>query len=201
MEEVKCLCFIHVTSEVDQSSPPPPHTLSEDTATRLIPLICAFPKLRDVCALSEGGYTYGPDDCTGPDNHREIFESLINHILGACKAGAMPKSLDWLCGIIDHMTCPNHDGSEIQGLPCRKCRDICKYFPMEHLLNAEPSTGVLCLSELEVYRLLAERQHPKKLFEKNSPIFCQVLWKWRSIFCASAKIDGPIKEKPLSRNC
>ena len=174
VEELNCSCLIKLKTgplHADDDIPPPPetpHTLSEDTATRLVPFICAFTKIHTVMAMSEG-YFYEDDGCTGPENHREIFEALIKHILGAYKAGAMPRHLDWLCGIIDAMACPKVHHTGLQSSPCRRCQQICKYFPWRNLCAVDVEPGLLCLSQLEMYTLLTKRPDSQQLFEEKTP--------------------------------
>lgn len=88
--------------------------LCPDTVGRAVFFAASFPKVERVVV---GGYNFGPNVwigiqhvwynpmfCIAPQNHRDMFDTLVKGFFGALKAGLFPHVTS-IGGVIDHTGC------------------------------------------------------------------------------------------------
>ena len=174
--------------------------LCAETAAILVQFLSQFPSLEDASAgRIEGPYEieydelfhYQEDRCIGPQNHVGIFRNIITEACNAYRSGSFSSKM-MLHGIVssfDHhspVSCPGYDDGHERRCPL--CVDICRSFPLEHvvymdtkslyeddsfneLIGSEPCNyskmkGALCLSHEERIEIIACRPGGRDLLAK-----------------------------------
>ena len=167
-EVVNILCLLEGTGEMEADRESEEYTISRAAASRIPTFISSFSRLKTSflggALLEEGQPTnvgYGGHRCVGPDNHREVFRSLIDSLFGAFKTGALRREVElpglawslqdaWPCTKTSH----DHDTN-----PCQRCQDCVQYLPLEDSVYATMYKWPinLCLNADAIWRLLSER--------------------------------------------
>ena len=146
------------------------YRISSDVATRIPYFLLTFPKLCDVFVGGIRRKCYDSNYCDEPSNHKEIFRGLVDACLGALKVGSFPASLRSLKGISDvvqHSRDSCERRVEDPANPCTRCRDLCKYFPIEDAFVHDFDDS-LCLPVTETYKILRTREGYQDMIDEDN---------------------------------
>jgi hypothetical protein len=170
-EVVNILCLLEGTGERDEAHEIEffeEFTISETASTRTPTFISSFPKLKSSFlggVLLQAGQAnkvrYDRDECVGPDNHRDIFRSLVRSLFGAFKTGALRREvelIDLAWSLRDAWSCAE-DSRDSDTNPCQRCRNCIQYLPLEDIIYASvyKQTALFCLNADIIWRFLLER--------------------------------------------
>ena len=129
--------------------------LSADTATRSVPFLIAFPKLkraylggffRDTGEEEWFKYPYRYSSCREPEDHLSVFRGLVDHLCGAFRSRSLSPSL-YLNGVFEvgQLNCYEDKKSNNEGREeCRRCWNTATSFPPELVLETKRK-NCLCL--------------------------------------------------------
>ena len=164
--EVNVLCLVSEIDEDDEENTD--DQISMDTVARVIPFLASFPSLARVFLgglyLESDGvwgrYKYNIDDCKEPRDHRGIFKTLIQVIIGGFQSKSLPQSLR-LGGILDgiagaQLECAKN-GREDPDHPCQLCRHVLSSFPLPSLLTPVSRHNSFCVSHVDRIRDILRR--------------------------------------------
>ena len=111
-------------------------TLSVGTATRSVPFLISFPKLKRVYF---GGIwrrpgnenwskvPYSHFDCREPEDHLSIFQGLVDHLCGAFQSRSLSPSLR-LKGVLEEDQFECYETGRADGHRCRRCLEHSHFF-------------------------------------------------------------------------
>lgn len=143
------------------------YTFSRDAATRIVPFLIGFLKLKALFAggLSEDAKCRGYQYCSRPENFRDLYRGLIDAFCGAFKAGMLTQQIVSLRGISDCTWRVREcsDRREDHANPCKWCRDICTYFPLRDVI----STINVCLSDIDRFKVMSKRQGCQRFLQSE----------------------------------
>ena len=162
VSEINILSLVTTTEDGDEDAE---DTLSVGTATRSVPYLTSFPKLKRVFL---GGLFRDPDDgkwiffrywhssCREPEDHLTVFRGLVEHLCGAFQSRSLSPSLH-LEGVldVDQLVCRAYD--EGDGRRCRRCWNAATFFPPSLVLHSVPKNNCLCLPYSDRIEALASR--------------------------------------------
>ena len=149
--------------------------LCPDTVGRAAFFAASFPRVEHILV---GGYNFGPNVWTGvphvcynpqyciaPQNHEDMFDLLVKGFCGALKAGLLPHVTS-IGGVIDHTRCCAlvDDLERDPDVAC-DCEDICRFFPMENVMNRSRTH---CLDISTFFDIVGERNRGLKNFRANA---------------------------------
>ena len=165
VERVNILCFIEFSR--DGTSTSIRSTLSSDAATRIIPYLSAFPKLKQVLV---GGYmivggigrkrAYHPNTSAiglpslNSRENRLLFGGLVDAFCGAFKTMMIPKDID-LIGLprpLSAIRQCNHPARRRNSPACQWCRDFCANFPLDTVYSV-----TVCISDEDRFGIMMNR--------------------------------------------
>ena len=171
VRELNILCLL---KSADSSTNMLSCDLCPDTVGRAVFFAASFPKVERILV---GGYnfvlnaffgipqvSYNPRNCVAPQNHQDIFDTLVKGFCGALKAGLFPHvtSID---GVIEHNgCCALVDGVRDAEVAC-DCQDICRFFPMENVMNR---SRIHCLDVSTFFDIVGERNRGLTNFRSNA---------------------------------
>ena len=171
VRELNILCLL---KSADSSTNMLSCELCPDTVGRAVFFAASFPKVERILV---GGYNfvlnafwgspqvcYNPQNCVAPQNHQDIFDTLVKGFCGALKTGLFPQvtSID---GIIEHNgCCALVDGVRVPEVAC-DCQDICRFFPMENVMNR---SRIHCLDVSSFFDIVGERNRGLTNFRSNA---------------------------------
>ena len=155
-------------------------TLSVGTATRSVPFLMTFPKLKRAFLGGLHWYANSEDwlkcmythsSCHGPEDHRLVFQGLVDHLCGAFQSRSLSPRLK-LGGVIGEGQLQCSDNESEDGRRCRRCWDITTSFPPAMVLGEIPLrfTEGLCLSYAERIDALATRPDNPLIFQPQENI-------------------------------
>ena len=171
IEELNILCLVSAQgSLLDQR-------VCQETANKFVPFLTFFKKLERVFAGGLRPVDFFPSGLRwfdsmifqfyprySDDQHKRRFSCLVEHILGAYKVRMLPKSIKEMNGIIWLEKLPTRCADNSSA--CSFCRDVCSYFPVMHTII---DAGIVCLSEIEAYRVISKRpDFSKSVFKEYS---------------------------------
>ena len=168
-EEVNILCLLEGTGEMDEEDEIIEQcTISEVASNRIPPFISSFPKLKRTffggVLLVDGKQTimaYDSDECVGPDNHGEVFRSLVLSLFGAFETGALRRDVELphLAGELQGVSPCADDSHDLDTHSCQRCRNCIQYLPLEDSIYATvyKYPKWFCLKADVIWRLLLER--------------------------------------------
>ena len=174
VSEVNILSLITPNEVADED------TLSAETATRSVPFLISFPKLKRAFL---GGVYLDPEDeewmripylhipCTAPKDHQSVFRGLVDYLSGAFRSRSLSPTLH-LEGIVeeDQLDC-NEDYEREVGHCCRQCRNIITSFPLEMVLK-EIHESALCLDFSDCVDALASRHDNPSISDPQAVTRC-----------------------------
>ena len=170
------LVSVHVDEDSDKD------TLSVGTATRSVPFLISFPKLKRAFI---GGFfqdpyteerewekiTYINSSRNEPKNHLAIFRGLVDHLCGAFQSRSLIPNLQ-LQGVLEHgqLACDEEE----DGHRCMRCWNIATSFPLELVLKRIPTSydSGLCLKYSECVEALATRHDKPFLLQPQAVFKC-----------------------------
>mmetsp|Transcript_32985 Transcript_32985/g.72347 ORF Transcript_32985/g.72347 Transcript_32985/m.72347 type:complete len:437 (+) Transcript_32985:93-1403(+) len=109
--------------------------------------------------------TYDEDICVTP-GHREAYRELIRSLCSAYRMGAISRQLD-LTTLYQRPFCEYdkefYDFTDEDHEPCDTCRDVCRSFPFDNVLNLpvckdRPDQASFCMSDEERLDIIASRR-------------------------------------------
>ena len=118
--------------------------LDEETASRAVPFLCNFmTSSRRLERVFLGGRRpsngrvegFKPrwfDDDDDDDAPAGKMKTLIDAFSSAFRSGSLPNKL-WIAGL----RCPNSSSDDEEDLDCPTCRNACKSFPLESVIDFE----------------------------------------------------------------
>ena len=170
------------------SSDNPDHRhLSRDTVFRIVPFLLGFPKLKKLYIGGRkngmedindpAGCCYHPLHCEGPENHKSLFDGLINSVLGSMKTRGLSTVLEEIIGF-HHVI---NDNNNCQTFPffsmtsnkmCQRCREICLYFPWNMVVHERFNP---CLTDFQKYLIVL---YDRKIFVDKKQMHKMMFSKW-----------------------
>ena len=160
--------------------------LSADTATRSVPFLMTFPKLKLAFlggllwdGLGWSKKRYEEVICDEPKDHLAIFRGLVDHLCGAFRSRSLSLSLH-IEGIVETHQLACHEDKRKDGHRCRRCWNVITSFPPDWVLNNipdhygyySPARGGFCLSYSECIEALATRHDYSSLIQSRAAIEC-----------------------------
>ena len=154
--------------------------LSADTASRSVPFLMTFPKLkrafiggiwRDPHEDQWRKFPYMEHNCIEPKDHLSVFRGLVDYLSGAFRSRSLSPSL-YLKGFVedDQLDCGEHE----DGHRCRHCWNIVASFPLDLVLKKIPTSygSGLCLEYSERIEALATRHDNPLLYRPQEVARC-----------------------------
>ena len=192
VEEVNILCLLEGTGEMDEEDDEvyEKFTISEAASNRIPSFISSFPKLKSSffggvllveARATNVRYMYGSigHTCVGPDNHREVFRSLVLSLLGAFNTGALRREVELprLARSLQKASPCAEDSHDLGTHPCQRCRNCIQYLPKDSIYaTIYKFPKYFCLNADAIWRLLLERPGIEmgiKCISEN--ILCQIV--------------------------
>jgi len=183
VREVNILCLIAFEHD-DQNA----HSLVTDAAARSVPFLLSFPKL-DTAFLGgiqkliveeldtdtrEYGIKcgYDPFRCVAPDNHGEIFRSLMMSLCGAFGSKSLPQSLNLQGILLGHRVCRSRNRRP----DCSFCRHCCQSLPIRKvvmhyywsILGSSATAELECLSGRDVLEIIQSRREGRQFLQSDT---------------------------------
>lgn len=158
IEQVNIQCLFQFIN-----NDPERQNLLPDAASRIVPFLMSFPKLKKVFIGGPWGSRYGfyqsyysINMCEEPANHKALFFGLVDAFCGAFKSRSLPNNLESLDGIVNNH---NHAEScifneEGSNQPCVRCREICTHFPLNDVIKHHFN---VCLSHIDRCKIVRGR--------------------------------------------
>ena len=183
--EINILSLVASTDEDD--------ILSAGTATRSVPFLISFPKLKR--AFLGGLFwdgeewskmPYLPSICREPEDHLTIFRGLVDYLCGAFQSRSLSSSLH-LEGVFERQQVKCHESRR-----CRRCWNVTTSFPLELVLEQIPKRHFfrsVCLDYSERIEALATR-HDKPFLLQPQAVFKCFLAMTKAMI-ASGRVDSP----------
>ena len=156
--------------------------LSVGTATRSVPFLISFSKLkraflgglfRDHDDEQWNKITYWRSSCREPEDHLSVFRGLVDHLCGAFQSRSLSPSLR-LEGFLgaDQLECGKNERESNHC--CRRCWTMATSFPPALVMEKVPylHTSGLCLSYSERIEALATRHDNPFLSQSQAATKC-----------------------------
>mmetsp|Transcript_22490 Transcript_22490/g.48836 ORF Transcript_22490/g.48836 Transcript_22490/m.48836 type:complete len:416 (+) Transcript_22490:104-1351(+) len=179
VESVNILCFIEYVY-ISRAGTSTSTALSSDVASRIIPFLSAFPKLKQVLV---GGYKIVgrigrkrvyhrntntidlPNLIRGDGENRRLVGGLVDAFCGAFKTMMIPRDIDLIglsiplsaimqCELARRRNSP----------PCAGCRGVCANFPLNSVYSME-----LCISDKGRFGIMANRPGGREYLRSKAP--------------------------------
>ena len=177
--EINILSLVTPTEDDDEE------VLSASTATRSVPFLISFSKLkhaflggirRDTDVEKWFKFSYSDNDSNEPRDHLAVFRGLVEHLCGAFQSRSLSQSLH-LEGVFDADQLECDANSYHHYRRCRLCWNIVTSFPPALVLKKVPylhTSGFasLCLSYSERIEALATRHDNPFLSQSQAVTEC-----------------------------
>jgi hypothetical protein len=168
--KVRIFCLLQGTGQYNNANYET-YTLSLETASSTAPFLAGFPKLK-VAVIGgrlnrrheddeSGIQTYLTEynsSCSGPNDHEEIFRGLVVSLGGAFKTGLLSQgvTIEGLNPLNWNLVRPCRSRNAHENDPCSWCRNICRQFPLTHVLQEGFLTSIdywYCLNKKELWAI------------------------------------------------
>ena len=168
--EINILSLVTTTEDGEDDA------LSVGTATRSVPFLISFSKLkraflggiwRDRDEEEWLKYPYQCSSCLEPEDHLSVFRGLVDHLCGAFQSRSLSQSLH-LEGVFDKDQLECDENSYHYCRRCRLCWNIVTSFPPALVLENIPMRSSLCLSYSKRIEALSTRHDNPFLHEPRA---------------------------------
>jgi len=211
VEEVKILCLLELTGEVD-SYARDLFSVSLDVSNRTMPFFGSFAKLTCgfVGGLDRNGCRQRYNRAFVRGHHSDfVLKHLLTAYVGAIKSGFLSREIAMEGMMKSSAAWREHSLCREKSSNCEWCRDILSHYPLNDLLRyLVDNEAFFCQTAQEAWGIVRRRPDADKGFsEVSEEVLCEEvdrsLWprSVRKEFRAAAVVDLPEKWRLVERKC